>query len=83
LITKTILKAAPITQMVILFGSHARGDWIEDVTIEANATYEYRSDYDILIVVPSQNITYQASTWHNVKRKIRELQLNTVYLQSL
>ncbi len=77
LITKTILKAAPITQMVILFGSHARGDWIEDVTIEANATYEYRSDYDILIVVPSQNITYQGSTWHNVKRKIRELQLKT------
>jgi len=77
LITKTILKAAPITQMVILFGSHARGDWVEDVTVEGHITYEYRSDYDILIVVPTQKIAYQASTWHNLKRKILELQLKT------
>ena len=32
LITQTIVEMVPATQMIILFGSHARGDWVEDVT---------------------------------------------------
>ena len=31
LITETIRKKAPQTEMIILFGSFARGDWVEDV----------------------------------------------------
>ena len=39
-------------EFVILFGSFARGDWVEDTTLgEDGILYEYRSDYDILIVV--------------------------------
>ncbi|MCU7907212.1 MAG: HEPN domain-containing protein [Candidatus Thiodiazotropha sp. (ex Epidulcina cf. delphinae)] len=37
-------------EMIILFGSHARGDWVEDRYEEDHITYEYRSDFDILIV---------------------------------
>ncbi|MCU7934178.1 MAG: nucleotidyltransferase domain-containing protein [Candidatus Thiodiazotropha sp. (ex Dulcina madagascariensis)] len=37
-------------EMIILFGSHARGDWVEDQYEEDHITYEYRSDFDILIV---------------------------------
>ena len=33
--------------MVVLFGSHARGDWVEDPETG------YRSDYDLLVVVES------------------------------
>ncbi len=36
---------------VILFGSYARGDWVEDRNIgDDGNVYEYKSDYDILIV---------------------------------
>ena len=37
--------------MVRLYGTHARGDWIED------HLSGYRSDYDLLIVVNSKSST--------------------------
>jgi uncharacterized protein len=42
-------------EMIILFGSYARGDWVEDSYEEDGITYEYRSDYDILIVTADKN----------------------------
>ena len=36
--------------MIILFGSYSRGNWVEDVYKENGTTYEYKSDYDILVV---------------------------------
>ncbi|MDD5697366.1 MAG: HEPN domain-containing protein [Victivallaceae bacterium] len=39
-------------EFIILFGSYARGDWVEDrYTAEDGITYEYQSDYDLLVVV--------------------------------
>lgn len=39
-------------EFVILFGSYARGDWVEDrYTGEDGITYEYQSDFDLLIAV--------------------------------
>ena len=38
-------------EMIILFGSYARGNWVEDVYTEGHITYEYKSDFDILVVV--------------------------------
>jgi predicted nucleotidyltransferase/HEPN domain-containing protein len=39
-------------EFIILFGSYARGDWVEDVHVgDDGTTYEYKSDYDLLIVV--------------------------------
>jgi predicted nucleotidyltransferase/HEPN domain-containing protein len=37
-------------EMIILFGSYARGDWKIDEYMENGNTYSYRSDYDLLIV---------------------------------
>ena len=48
-------KVKPI-QMIILFGSYARGDAVEDVTTEGNTTYEYISDFDILAIVETNRI---------------------------
>ncbi|ESQ89959.1 HEPN domain-containing protein [Asticcacaulis benevestitus] len=42
---------------VILFGSYARGDWIED------RLSGYRSDYDILIVVSGHELTDLQEYW--------------------
>ncbi|MCU7905467.1 MAG: HEPN domain-containing protein [Candidatus Thiodiazotropha sp. (ex Epidulcina cf. delphinae)] len=44
------VRARHDVEMIILFGSHARGDWVEDKYEEDHITYEYRSDFDILIV---------------------------------
>jgi uncharacterized protein len=38
-------------EMVILFGSHARGDWVNDRYTEEGITYTYKSDYDLLVIV--------------------------------
>jgi len=39
-------------EFIILFGSYARGDWVEDVYAgDDGITYEYKSDYDLLVVV--------------------------------
>lgn len=44
-------------EMVILFGSYSRGDWVEDTYTEGHITYEYQSDYDILIIVKDKSIS--------------------------
>ncbi len=39
-------------EFIILYGSYARGDWVEDVYKgDDGTTYEYKSDYDLLVVV--------------------------------
>jgi uncharacterized protein len=49
-ITETIVKLVT-PEMVILFGSYARGNYVEHHRyIENGITYEYKSDYDILVV---------------------------------
>ena len=48
-ITEIIVqKIAP--EKEILFGSYARGNWVEDRYSEGMITYEYISDYDILVI---------------------------------
>ncbi|BAV07225.1 hypothetical protein FLA_3248 [Filimonas lacunae] len=40
-------------EMVILFGSHATGRWVEHKYVEDGIIYEYISDYDILVITKS------------------------------
>jgi HEPN domain-containing protein/predicted nucleotidyltransferase len=40
-------------EKVILFGSHATGRWVEHRYTEGGITYEYISDYDILVITKS------------------------------
>lgn len=51
-IAATIVKAVDPEQ-VILFGSHATGRWVEHRYSEGGITYEYISDYDILVITKS------------------------------
>jgi predicted nucleotidyltransferase len=36
-------------EMLILFGSYARGDWVEDLDPET-LQYRYQSDFDLMVV---------------------------------
>lgn len=51
-ITGTIVRAVD-PEKVILFGSHATGRWVEHRYPEQGVTYEYTSDYDILVITRS------------------------------
>ncbi|WFS03377.1 HEPN domain-containing protein [Rhizobium tumorigenes] len=61
------LKAAQILK-IILFGSYARGGWVED------RMSGYRSDYDLLIVVNSHSVAENFDCWESAsERFVREL----------
>ena len=71
IITDVIQKTVE-PEMIILFGSHARGDWVEDRYVEGHVLYEYMSDYDILVVVekPEQAAARRAH-WNIMRRVLR------------
>lgn len=65
------LRAAKLLK-IILFGSYARGDWIED------PVGRYFSDFDLLVVVNSDELTDVAEFWAKTEeRLLEELSLGT------
>jgi predicted nucleotidyltransferase/HEPN domain-containing protein len=61
-------------EMIILFGSYARGDWVEDRYVEDGVTYTYFSDYDLLLVWNNKknanSFPLQDKIEHELKRSI-------------
>jgi len=58
---------------IILFGSYARGDWVED------PVGRYFSDYDLLIVVNHDDLTDIAEFWEKTEAKfLADLSAGTV-----
>jgi predicted nucleotidyltransferase len=52
-----ILREAGPAEMIILFGSHARGDWVEDPKTG------YESDYDVLVITRSREVAEDVALW--------------------
>lgn len=52
-------------QNIVLFGSYARGDWVDD------AANGYQSDFDILIIVSHKDLTDVAEYWYVAEDKIQ------------
>ncbi|MEM9416990.1 MAG: HEPN domain-containing protein [Bacteroidota bacterium] len=69
-IKQLILEYIPKTEMIILFGSFARGNYVEDTQAIDGTIYEYTSDYDIL-VVKQRNVNLLGLTWRTLKAKIQ------------
>jgi len=42
--------------MIILFGSYARGDWVEDLHPDGMNMHEYKSDLDLMVVVKHESL---------------------------
>ncbi len=60
---------------IVLFGSHARGDWVE----EPHTMKGYRSDYDLLIIVSHKGLTDVAEYWYRAEdRLLRERGVKTL-----
>lgn len=64
-------------EMVILYGSYARGNWVEDKYVENGNTYEYKSDYDLLIVTSTNGKANADSFLQAVTQRLDDLKLNT------
>ena len=76
-IVSIIRQSAPQAEMIILFGSYARGDAVEDVTKEGNTTYEYSSDFDILVIVEDEALADKNTFWYNIEDKAGKLPIQT------
>ena len=55
---------APEAGVIVLFGSHARGDWVSDPETG------YKSDYDLLVIVDSAEVA-DAPLWARVTEAIQ------------
>jgi predicted nucleotidyltransferase len=66
-IAEVIRAEAPEAAMIVLFGSHARGDWVEDPETG------YRSDYDLLVVIESAEVAEDHALWSRVEAAAREV----------
>src|SRR5947208_8180783 len=51
---------------IILFGSYARGDWVED------PVGRYFSDYDLLVVVDREKLTDVPEFWAGTEERLLE-----------
>jgi HEPN domain-containing protein/predicted nucleotidyltransferase len=62
----TIRAEVPEAGMIVLFGSHARGDWTH------NPQTGYRSDFDLLVVVDGEEVARNAAVWERVRAAIKQ-----------
>jgi HEPN domain-containing protein/predicted nucleotidyltransferase len=59
-------------QMIILFGSHARGSWVEDAGISPNGNYyTYRSDFDIYVLMSKKKHARRVNRRKSLRDKLR------------
>jgi predicted nucleotidyltransferase len=65
-ITSILREGAPL-EMLILFGSHARGDWVEDLETG------YRSDWDLAAIVETEKQAADLALWSELERRAREV----------
>jgi HEPN domain-containing protein/predicted nucleotidyltransferase len=58
--------------MIILFGSHARGNWVEDAYIgEDGNYYKYRSDFDIYVLMHNHDDARRVNRRKSLRDKFR------------
>ena len=60
-----VIKSITDIEMVILFGSYARGDWVEEKDEEGR--YRYQSDFDLLVIVGNKNERAQSKYEHEIQ----------------
>jgi len=55
-------------EQIILFGSYARGDWVEE--LGQNGYYKYQSDFDLLIIVDDKKLARKREKWDKLENRI-------------
>ena len=75
-----LIRAAGEPEMVILFGSHARGDWVDDFHVEGKNLFDYQSDYDIYVLTRVAKHVDRFARNEKLLRRFREIIPVTVSL---
>ncbi|QIK58336.1 HEPN domain-containing protein [Dysgonomonas sp. HDW5A] len=69
-LVKAVLEKIPETQMIILYGSYARNEYVDyDERVEFGITTTYMSDYDILVVTSGISDKLVGSKLDNIDDK--------------
>lgn len=63
-----MIREAFEVEMIILFGSYARGDWVEEMGTDG-FYYKYQSDFDILVIAEGK-LANQHRKWAKVEDRI-------------
>ena len=56
-------------QMIILYGSHARGDYRDEEDLKPDRKSGAVSDYDILVVCEDKELPHNDAFWYNVSKR--------------
>lgn len=77
-ITDIVRDTVEDVEQVILFGSHARGDWIDGPHEQGKGrlTIHKKSDYDILVITRSEYVARDVELWQTVKRSCEQASLS-------
>jgi uncharacterized protein len=62
-----IVRELAEVEMIILFGSHARGDWVED------PENGYFSDFDLLVLVQTEGMADSDKLWSKVRDRAQNI----------
>ncbi len=76
LIAETIRRMSD-TEMIILYGSYARGDYKEPKDLAPERKSGHVSDYDILVVTADKKNAADTNLWHNITEQCDKLKLST------
>lgn len=57
-------------EMIILFGSYARGDWVEEPAPDG-FHYIYQSDFDLFVLVEDKKVAKKAARWKQIRDILR------------
>lgn len=66
-----LIRAKADVELIILFGSYARGEWVEDRYVKDGITYEYRSDFDLMVVLDCERESAHGRKWNKIREAIR------------
>ena len=70
LIKDIILEKIPDVRMIVLFGSYARNEWVEDTHLEGHTTHVYESDFDILVTTKTKKVAEDSNAHDRVEKAI-------------
>ena len=70
LIKDVILEKIPDVRLIVLFGSYARGDWVEDIHTEGHTTHVYESDFDILVATKTKKAAEDSNLHDSIEKAI-------------
>ncbi len=75
-LTETIREACDDVEMVVLYGSYARGDYKEEADLDPDRKSGAASDYDILVVTTEKDTVRNGHLWTQVDQRLRALELS-------